>query len=492
MDIRQEWTSKFLQNLKPEHITAIYTRPKSGEPKPIKLPFKLPDPSNPGLVLQVTPAGKKTFFYRYKNRQTKKQEFWCLGEFTFQASGDKVTLKQARDEYERVKGIYNREKKNPRDYFAELDIQEHSRQAREQQEREKEAAQGSIGQLCELKIAELDKTNSPSADHYRHAFKKDVYPVVGRDTKAKNITPSDIRNILAPIIQRGALTKAQRVRSYLSATYKFGIEFDYDPANAYESVRFGIEHNPVRDVPNPLKNPTVGERTLRESEIKTFWENLSDLSIFSVPTEICIKLLFATGGQRVKEVLHASWAEFDIDGRIWTVPRLRTKNRKREHVVPLTGLAIEQLKRLQDYQQQYRIESQFLFPKRVPREKTDPNVKPDTHSRIKADMISSEPMPIESIGQAVYRFLKKNPEFEKFVPRDIRRTCKTLMAKNGIDREIRKRIHNHALTDIDEKHYDKHDYLLEKITALQKWERIFNSILKGDIQRKDNVVSMAG
>lgn len=52
-----------------------------------------------------------------------------------------------------------------------------------------------------------------------------------------------------------------------------------------------------------------------------------------------------------------------------------------------------------------------------------------------------------TIGRAIHRLCERT-EMEMFVPRDIRRTVKTLMGFAGIRKEDRDRFQNHALTDV--------------------------------------------
>jgi integrase len=47
---------------------------------------------------------------------------------------------------------------------------------------------------------------------------------------------------------------------------------------------------------------------------------------------------------RPSEALHARWSEINLDKKLWTIPPARTKN-GREHVVPLSSLALAALKR---------------------------------------------------------------------------------------------------------------------------------------------------
>ena len=50
-----------------------------------------------------------------------------------------------------------------------------------------------------------------------------------------------------------------------------------------------------------------------------------------------IQLLILTG-TRQSELLEAEWSEFDLGGRMWTIPRARSKTDV-AHLVPLSGLA---------------------------------------------------------------------------------------------------------------------------------------------------------
>ncbi|WP_137391427.1 tyrosine-type recombinase/integrase [Rhodoligotrophos defluvii] len=82
-----------------------------------------------------------------------------------------------------------------------------------------------------------------------------------------------------------------------------------------------------------------------------------------------VRLLLLTGARR-SEVLNATWSQFDLQTGIWTKPSSHTKA-KREHRVPLSGLALELLKEMKakadaearEAARNGRIEAPtFLFP----------------------------------------------------------------------------------------------------------------------------------
>ncbi|MDG2560557.1 integrase, partial [Vibrio parahaemolyticus] len=93
---------------------------------------------------------------------------------------------------------------------------------------------------------------------------------------------------------------------------------------------------------------------------------------------------------------------------------------------------------------------------------------------------------LDSLSQVIARYRDDHPQFEYFIPRDLRRTCKTLMGEIGVSKALRDRLQNHALNDVSSKHYDRYEYLAEKRYALELWE----SKLSRAEETDSNVVSL--
>jgi integrase len=89
---------------------------------------------------------------------------------------------------------------------------------------------------------------------------------------------------------------------------------------------------------------------------------------------------------------------------------------------------------------------------------------------------NKEPLKTDGFSQSLSRLLDK-VAIDKFVPRDLRRTFKTLTGKAGITKDIRDRLQNHALQDVSSLHYDMYDYLHEKRAAMVIWNDFLNKIL---------------
>jgi integrase len=161
-----------------------------------------------------------------------------------------------------------------------------------------------------------------------------------------------------------------------------------------------------------------------------------------------IQLCFYTGGQRPYELAATQWDCIDLENKTLLIKAEISKNKK-PHLIPLTDSAITILK----MQREVKRDSLFIFPHRF---------DPEQHIRL------------DSLSQSITRY-RDATEIRSFIPRDIRRTCKTLMGELGISKSIRDRLQNHALQDVSSKHYDRYEYMPEKRIALESWERQLNN-----------------
>jgi integrase len=429
------FTNKFIEHLKPK-------------PTPYRV---WEGGSDPGFGVQVTPKGVKTFFlfYRFNGRRC----FYKLGRYP-----NNTSIAEARQKARGALKLLS-QGIDPRAH------ETHAKAAEAAAQREA-ALRGSVAQLFEAYAAHLDaKGSHGTAKTVRNIFKHDIAPVIGETTKAQAVAPQHVKAVLHRIINRGAMIQANRVRAYMSAAYVFGIEHDNDPRNFHAEVLFGLERNPVRDVPKPTKFEKPGERDLSISEIYALWHGLEQTSLYK-PVQLAVKLCLATGGQRIGEVLGATWVEFDVDRMIWELPSWRTKNGK-PHIVPLTPVAVELLDDLRAYSS----DGHYLFPKLR-------NASEPMELGMISKAIDKFCQTIDANGQRIDPGTSAKP-FRKFIPRDLRRTCKSRMGEIGISKLICDRLHNHALQDVSSKHYDRYDYLPEKRQAMQTWGGYLQAVIAG-------------
>jgi integrase len=100
-------------------------------------------------------------------------------------------------------------------------------------------------------------------------------------------------------------------------------------------LRNRIDTNPSGAVARPPPAKTR-ERVFSDEEIISVWHGAETLS---PPYAAMVKLLLATGA-RLREVAGLRWSELNDDLSVWTLPAVRSKNR-REHRLTLPPLARE-------------------------------------------------------------------------------------------------------------------------------------------------------
>ena len=384
------------------------------------------------LGVSVGTSGSKIFIFRFF--WEGKRQFLQLGKFP------EMSLSDARD----LAKFYGGQLKSGKNPKVEL---ERERLAKEQAERQ-EAENGSIKQLIHSYVWKMKVDGKRTYDDVLRRLEKDVYPVIPPATKAKDVTPLDVKQILTNMIQRGAIVQSNRVRSYLHAAFQYGLGADLDPANNRESVLFGLTMNPVSVIPRQGYAEKPGQNWLSlecVQKLMTIFEDAPNVG--SLPAQL-LRLCFYTGGQRPYELAASEWSSVNWEQRTLLVIDSVSKN-KREHLIPLTESALVILKELHENNTDG---SRYIFAQK----------DPEKHFRT------------DSFAQAIIYFRKSHPDFPVFVARDVRRTCKTLMGELGITKELRDRTQNHAQNDVSSRHYDRYNYLPEKRRALEAWEARLN------------------
>ena len=224
---------------------------------------------------------------------------------------------------------------------------------------------------------------------------------------------------------------ANRVASLLAQMFKFGIH------------RAIVESSPVMLLYRPGGKEKPRSRALSAEELKAFLQKLDEACRFlRLPRVLRVLLLTL---QRRSELALAEWREFDLAGKTCTIPDAHAKSGK-GHVVPLSDLAVEELRKLKVMAGG----SRYVLPSRD----------------------NSAPLDPKYLTRSVARCLKR---FQKhgvaaFTPHDLRRTGRTGLARLGVKPEIAERVLNHARERM-EATYDVHDYLPEKREALERWAK---------------------
>ena len=374
-----------------------------------------------GFGVTIAPSGTKTFFLSYTSPEDGKRKQIAIGRFPA------MSLKEARLNAGKLRDEVNCGK--------DPVLEKQHAIAKRMDHR----SLGTLSELLGLYVDDLETDGKRTAAEVKRISSKDIPPAL-LARPAHLITKDDILDILTPIAQRGARVHSDNVRAYLRAAFELGMNAESMTRWRGRAVRFDLQNNPVATVKKTVKRKAVGNRTLSQSEIKTLWHT----DQLTPPMLLALKMLLTTG-QRVEEVLHATWAEFDTSQMTWIIPGQRRKNRGRTsepHIVPLTTFHLELLNEIKHE----TAHNTYLFPATG----------------------GTAPRRYDALTNSVRKFVQSSG-IESFSPRDIRRTFKTVAGSFGISLEMRNRLQGHAMTDVGSVHYDRYGYLTEKRAAMAMW-----------------------
>jgi integrase len=426
--------------------------------KPGKFVTRLYDKKETGLILTITPAGSKSWALGFTSPETRKRRFYKLGDYP--GVGLAKARKLARD----ARDLLDRS----------IDpIEEDLRVENAERQAEIEANTGTVKQMFKLYCAELDRQGK-YGDKYLAIYRNHIKDVIGH-MKAREVTKDDVEEIIETVAASHPV-QANRVRSVMLAAFNFGLKGYTSPHNPYRAkVRsgelpdFALQYNPVAATERNKSVEGARKRHLSKDEVKRLWNSIG-VDALSSDLAIAVKLLLLTG-QRVLEVLKAEWGEFDLDDKVWVIPAGRRKSRHKvdvDHVVPLTDIHVELLEELRGITGH----DVYLFPHKD----------------------GEKPRGADSLSQAIYRYCRPGEEskrkpFEPFVPKDLRRTWKTLAGSIGLSLDIRNRVQGHAFSDIGSRHYDQWDYMDEKREAVGVYSAWLERLVTS--KKTDNVVELS-
>lgn len=319
---------------------------------------------------------------------------------------------------------------------------------KERTKRKQDIHDYSLANLCEAYWKHLETEGKPSARDVRNGLRLWVVekqPELA-STKASEITTENILVILRAIIDAGRTTTTNRVRSYLSAAYTFGLGSTTDPLASARASGFSLTSNPVAPVKRVASFERAGNRVLSKQELAKLLHRLQEQA---TPASTAVTLAIRLGGQRIKQLLAVLPIDIDHDNE--TITLRDSKGRRalpRLHVLPLTP---ESNALIEHAMSSFHPANEALFGK----------LTLDTVSKL-VRSISKE---MEQSGSQPYCW------------RDLRRTCETMMAAMGISKDLRAQIQSHGLSGVQEKHYDRHDYIGEKRNALAAWNGNLNELM---------------
>jgi integrase len=230
----------------------------------------------------------------------------------------------------------------------------------------------------------------------------------------------DVIEVVAAVEQRGASVAANKTLKAIKTFLRWCVG------------RAVLDHSPADGIPLPTKQ-VPRDRVLTDDELARVIIAAREIG---GPYGGIVELLALTG-QRREEAARCLWDEIDLQSRIWTLPNQRTKNAK-PHIVHLSDQAIAVLNRA-------KRQSSFVF-----------------------SLTGARPF-------QEFSFAKRKLDAESGVSgwrlHDLRRTCVSGMAALGVAPHVADKILNHQSGTISgvAAVYQRHQFMLERKEALEKW-----------------------
>lgn len=418
-------------------------------------PYEVWDTTTPGLSVRIMPAAEgqkpsKTFilFTRYGGPRSSPSRR-SLGRV------GRVTLKQAREKACRWLALVAQG----------IDPAEEEKRTADEAERRRV---NTVAAIVEDYIAK-EIPRQRRGKNVARELRRVVLPLWGKRPVA-SLTRAEIKREIEAIRDMGAVaalavhgiklkrghrrptpTYARSILSYLKALFGWAIDTEC----------YGLTASPCESIdPNRMFGKR-GKRTrsLASDELFAFWRTVTRTPY---PVGPAYQLL-ALAGLRLNEVFGAERPEFDLRGKVWTIPEARMKGRNGSavpHAVPLTPRMLAIIEALP-------ANGKYLFTKTGSRQHFLDHEEKDA---LDARMLRTLKAMARQRGEDW-----KAVELPDWVNHDLRRTLRSALSQlriGGKERfhdDVKEAVIAHVKVGIIDT-YDVYKLLPEKREALEHWD----------------------
>ncbi len=272
-----------------------------------------------GLYLEASPSGSKRWFWKY--RMDTKEKRLALGSYPA------VGLNAAR----KARDLAKQGKTEGNDPAQVRKV-------------EKIKAATPVGDTFKATALEwyamkLDSWSSHYAIREKRNLEKDLIPFLG-ERRIGDIEAIELLATVRRVEERGALDVAHRVLMTAGQVWRYAVATARVPRDVSADIRGALK-------------PHHGKHFAATTDPRKLGEMLRVIQGYQGGPIVRAALQLAPVlFQRPGELRAAAWAEFDLDGAMWTIPAARMKRRKEgkengePHLVPLPTQAVEILRKL--------------------------------------------------------------------------------------------------------------------------------------------------
>lgn len=378
-----------------------------------------------GLYLEVSPAGSKRWFYKY--RKNGKEGRMALGSYP------DVSAKDARSARDAAK----LQKSDGLDPV----------QVRKVEKLKAQTPAGATFKATALEwyAMKLDSWSSHYAIREKRNLEKDLFPFLG-SRHVGEIEAIELLAVIRRVEERGALDVAHRVLTTAGQVWRYAVATGRAVKDVTADIRGALKPHHGKHfaaITNPVK---LGEliRAIRGYQGGPIVRAALQLA----------PMVF----QRPGELRAAAWVEFDLDTALWTIPAARMKRSvdgKKNgdpHLVPLSTQAVGILKKLHPLTGH----GTLLFPGERSHD------RPISDNTLRA-----------ALGTLGY-----GPDVQSV--HGLRATARTLLAEElNADPLVIEAQLAHAVKDANGRAYNRTQYLKHRTVMMQQWADYLDKLATG-------------
>lgn len=379
-----------------------------------------------GMYLQVSPAGSKRWFLKYRVGGKEKQ--LAMGSYP------DVTLTAAR----KARDTAKLEKSNGRDPVQLRKVAK-LRATTPDADTFKTTA-------LEWYAMKLDSWSSHYAIREKRNLEKDLFPFLG-DRRISDIEPIELLAVVRRVEERGALDVAHRVLTTSGQVWRYAVATGRASRDVSSDIRGALK-------PHHGKHFAAITIPVKLGELIRVIRGYQGGPIVRAALQLA-PMLF----QRPGELRAAAWAEFDLEAALWTIPAVRMKRRKEgkengePHMVPLPTQAIEILRKLHPLTGH----GTLLFHGERSHD------RPISDNTLRAALLTLGYGPDQ---QSVHGF---------------RATARTLLAEElNVDPLVIEAQLAHAVKDANGRAYNRTQYMKHRATMMQQWADYLDRLAAGE------------
>ena len=382
-------------------------------------------PDSGGMYLQVSPAGSKRWFLKYRVDGKEKQ--LAMGSYPA------VSLTAAR----KARDAAKLQKAAGADPVQARKI--------EKLKSTTPAANTFKATALEWYALKLDSWSSHYAIREKRNLEKDLFPFLGERNIA-DIEAVELLAVVRKVEERGALDVAHRVQTTAGQVWRYAVATARAPRDISTDIRGALK-------PHHGKHFAAITDPAKLGELIRVIRGYQGGPIVRAALQLA-PLLF----QRPGELRAAVWAEFDLDAAMWTIPAARMKRSvdgKRNgdpHQVPLSTQAVEILRKLHPITGHSAL---CFYGERS-------HDRPISDNTLRAALMTLGYGPDK---QSVHGF---------------RATARTLLAEElNIDPLVIEAQLAHAVKDANGRAYNRTQYLKHRTAMMQQWADYLDKLARG-------------